>query len=192
MPIDATQSIRPLNPRQLAFCRFYVQCWNGTRAALKAGYKNGSGIHNTASKLLRSDAIKVEVARLSRLQTIGKNEITARLSSHAKADIIDFFSPVYAEVDGVPTDEIVGFRLDLNKAIEAGQTHLIRKITQDRYGKLQVELHDAQSALVQLGRKYGLWLDKVAPTSPDGSQSWLTFDTVVNALKKADQILEDK
>ena len=64
-----------LNPKQEAFCREYVVDWNGTQAAIRAGYAPGSA-EVQASRLLSDDKVKKFVADLAE-QAIERNEISA-------------------------------------------------------------------------------------------------------------------
>lgn len=60
-----------------------------------------------------------------------------------------------------------GWRVDLEKADRLGVTHLVKKIGYDREGRPELELYDAQSALVQLGRHHGLFVDRSQVDAPE-------------------------
>ena len=88
------------------------------------------------------------------------NEVLDRLAEHARADYKDFIS-----ING--NGEIM---LDMDRA--EGKTHLIKKISQRRMVRttrdaeidettISVELHDAQAALVTIGKHHKLWTDNV-------------------------------
>jgi hypothetical protein len=53
-----------LTGRQAAFAQCYALTGNATRAAISAGYRNGRGIRETASRLLRDRDICGQVERL--------------------------------------------------------------------------------------------------------------------------------
>ena len=84
-----------------------------------------------------------------------------RLAEHARGDMGDFLDITS-----------MGFVVDLDKAKEKGLTHLIKKVkmrTQTTVAKdgietethdTEIELYDAQAALVQLGRHHALFTDK--------------------------------
>jgi hypothetical protein len=60
-----------------------------------------------------------------------------------------------------------GWRVDLEKAEQLGVTHLVRKISYDREGRPELELYDAQAALVQLGRHHALFVDRSQVDAPE-------------------------
>lgn len=92
---------------------------------------------------------------------MGKNEVLHRLAEHARGDIGDFLDISQ-----------VGFEVDLTTAFEAGITHLIKKVrmhtvttlskdgVETETNTVEIELYDAQAALVQLGRYHRLFTDK--------------------------------
>jgi len=54
-----------LNPRQKAFCRYYVELGNAYQAALKAGYSETTAAAQ-ASRLLDNVGIKIEITRIQK------------------------------------------------------------------------------------------------------------------------------
>ena len=58
---------RPLNARQLQFCRLYVSSGNASESYRRAGYSVNQA-HVDSSKLLTKPSIQAEVARLRELQ----------------------------------------------------------------------------------------------------------------------------
>jgi phage terminase small subunit len=56
-----------LEPRQAAFVREYIVDFNGTRAALRAGYAE-SGASTAAARLLANDKVAAEVAKAVKLR----------------------------------------------------------------------------------------------------------------------------
>lgn len=77
--IEKDNVLEELNERQKEFCRHYIYNWNGTEAAIKAGYaRDSASVH--ASRLLGNDNIKKyikhiqdnleEVAGVSRLMIL--------------------------------------------------------------------------------------------------------------------------
>jgi phage terminase small subunit len=142
-----------LSNKQKAFIEHYLRTWNATEAARLAGYKgNAVTLATVGSENIRKPAIAAVIAeRLGEL-AMEADEVLVRLSDQARASIEDFIeiTPL-----GAPT-------LDLKKAQEAGKLHLIKKLNYDADGNLRsIELYDAQSALVQMGRSHGIFLDRV-------------------------------
>lgn len=110
------------------------------------------------------------------------NEVLTRLAEHARADFKDFMSQTG---DG----EII---LDMDKA--EGKTHLIKKISQRRMVRttkdvvidettLTVELHDAQAALVQIGKHHKLFTEKVE----HGGEQRIVVEYVNDWRRSADE-----
>ncbi len=58
--IDPNQ---PLTAKQLAFCRYYIECNNGTEAAIKAGYKE-TNAKTVASQNLSKANVMQEISKL--------------------------------------------------------------------------------------------------------------------------------
>lgn len=137
-----------LNDQQRAFIRAYVQHWNGTRAAIEAGYSERRA-RSTATDLLRNAAVKEALAELMREQAMGADEVLARLAEEARGSIADFI-----EVDG--EGNFVGFKFDKSRPL-----HLIKSISKTDKG-IKVELYDAQAAKQLIGRGLGLF-------QPDGA-----------------------
>jgi hypothetical protein len=133
----------PLNAKQKAFVERYLTCWNATEAARTAGYSHP---RQQGWRLLSNVYIRAAVdARLAEMH-MAADEVLARLSSMAGADMGDFLDAKTSET------------LDLKRARDAGRLHLVKKFaTTDKV--ISIELHDAQAALVHLGRYHKLFTD---------------------------------
>lgn len=144
-----------LSNRRRVFVEEYLQCWNATEAARRAGYAHPN---KQGPYLLVNIGIKAVIeARIDEL-AMSADEVLKRLADHGRADIIAFL------------DE--RNELSLEKAKDNNVTHLIKKLKQrtveteaGRFVTTELELHDAQAALVQLGRHHGLFLDRSDITS---------------------------
>jgi phage terminase small subunit len=149
-----------LTKKQRVFIEEYLQCWNAAEAARRAGYSERTA-RNQASRLLAKANIQEEVQKRISDKAMSADEVLQRLADMARGDVGDFFDI-----------EKMSFHLSLEKAKELGLTHLIKKvkqrttITQKKDGDeeenhwIEVELHDAQAALVHLGRHHKLFTDK--------------------------------
>jgi phage terminase small subunit len=150
-----------LSPKHRKFCEEYLRLWNATDA-YQAAYPKASRetARRNGSDLLTNTDISAEIQRRVDEITLSANEVLARLTEHAKADYKDFIS-VLASGD---------VALDFTKA--EGKTHLIKKVTQRRTIRttkemqidetvLSLELHDAQAALVQIGKHHKLFTEQV-------------------------------
>lgn len=150
-----------LSPKHRKFCEEYLRLWNATDA-YQAAYPKASRetARRNGSDLLTNTDISEEIKRRVEEITLSANEVLARLAEHARADYKDFIK-VAANGD---------VALDMEKA--EGKTHLIRRVTQRRTIRttkdvqidetvLSLELHDAQAALVQIGKHHKLFTEKV-------------------------------
>lgn len=151
----------PLSPKHRKFCEEYLRLWNATDA-YQAAYPKSSrdSARRDGSRLLTNADILEEIQRRVEEITLSANEVLARLAEHAKIDYKDFLS-VAANGD---------VALDMVKA--EGKTHLIRRVSQRHTIRttkdsqtdetvMSLELHDAQAALVQIGKYHKLFTDKV-------------------------------
>jgi len=151
--------------KQRVFIEEYLQCFNATEAAKRAGYSEKTAAvigHENLNKPNISAVIKQRLKEKA-MQT---DEILQRLSDMARADLGDFMDI-----------ESMSFHLSLEKAKELGLTHLIKKvrqkttIRQKRDGDeeeehwIEIELHDSQSALEKLARIYAMFKDHLDITS---------------------------
>jgi phage terminase small subunit len=136
-----------------AFVEHYLDTWNATTAAKRAGYSAKSA-YAQGSRLLRNAEVhKLIEERLADL-AMGPKEVLARLSAMASSSLEDFLNDKG--------------QIDLKKARTSGRMHLVKKYTVDPLGKKTLELHDPQAALVQLGRHYKLFVERHEHTGQDG------------------------
>lgn len=134
----------------------YLVTLNKTEASRRAGY---GGTDADLSNIGYQNYRKLEVQEYlkDRLAAIcmPANEVLARLSEQASADMSDF---LHFE-DGIKLPF-----LDLKGAAEKGLLRLVKKFKYNDDGRPEIELYDAQAALVHLGKAHGIF-DK----GPDGS-----------------------
>lgn len=147
-----------LTDKQQAFVEHYLTCWNATEAARKAGYAEPS---QQGHRLLRNVEIATAVSHRLDEMAMPANEVLARLGEHARGSMDDFL-----EIDEFNTP-----RFNWKRAKEAGKLHLIKKFSETKHG-VSFEMYDAQTALIQLGKAYGLFVDKIAPTDPTGQKPY--------------------
>ena len=155
--------MKPLSRKHQKFVEEYLKCWNGSQAYMKVYPKAAyDSARANASKLLANANVVKEISeRLSEAQ-MGADEALLLLADQARGDI--------AQLMEVTT---MGFNMDMQVAKDKGLTKLIKKVKQktttyiaksesqeDReVTELEVELYDAQSALVNILKmhgKYGL------------------------------------
>jgi phage terminase small subunit len=151
--------------KQRVFIEEYLKCWIGAEAARRSGY-SARGARVTASKLLTNPNILAAIQQRISEKAMSADEVLLRLGEHARGDMGDFL-----DIGSM------AFQVDLNKAKEMGLTHLIRKArmrtttTLSKDGvetethDIEIELYDAQDALVTIGKHHGLFADKTDITS---------------------------
>lgn len=156
-----------LTNRQRAFIAHYVETWNATEAARRAGYSLKTA-YSHGQRLLKNVEIRAEIDSKLDALAMTAAEVLARLKDQAGASMADFVS----------VDEDTGeAELDLAKATKAGKLHLLKKLSITDKG-ITIELHDAQAALVHLGRHHGLFTDKQDITSGGQPIQIVTIEAV--------------
>lgn len=160
-----------LTTKQRLFVAHYLECWNATEAARRAGYspKSASIIaHENLRKPNIQMAIRDGIAAI-----MPAGEVLKTIADHARGTLADFMIIADEEViierqthldDGkltITTEKVVRpvARVDLKKAAAAGKLHLIKSYNLTERG-LRIELHDAQAALALLGKHHGLFKDQ--------------------------------
>lgn len=136
---------------------------NGVEAARMAGY---SWPDKVAAQLLGKTRILAQIdARLDEA-ALSTNQILARLSDIATADLGDF----------IDITDAGGWKLALNKAKRGRRTHLIKKIKSTESGP-EIELHSPMEALTLLGKYRRLFVERVAveEKAPPESEAAATF-----------------
>jgi len=140
-----------LTDKQAAFIDHYIVCLNATEAAARAGYQGSrESLSVIGSNNLGKIKIRQEIDRRLQARTMKADEVLYRLGQQAEGLPPEVFETAYA-----------GLMVDFDKVKALGLTHLIKKITYNAKGYAQVELYDAQTALIQLGKHYALFTDTV-------------------------------
>ena len=140
---------RNLTKKQKVFVEYYLQSWNATQAAIKAGYSRRSA-SVTGSVNLKNPTIAAEISRRVDDLVMTSNEALSILSDQARATMTDI-----GEID-----EDGKFSFNFKKASENNKLHLIKSIIPTAAGT-KIVLHDAQRALELIGKAHGAFIDKV-------------------------------
>lgn len=147
-----------LTDKQRAFVEEYLQSFNATQAAIAAGY-SGKTAHATGWENLRKPEIAEAVQKRLQEKAMSADEVLMRLAEHARGDMGAWLTD-----DG---------EIDISEMKKANATRLLRKVKRTyRSGetesggtweetRVEVEIHDAQAALVHLGRHHKIFTDKV-------------------------------
>ena len=168
------------------FVEEYIQCWNATEAAKRAGYSEKTA-RTQGSKLLTIVDIQKAIERRISEKAMSADEVLLRLGDMARGDFGDFVDI-----------ESMSFSMALQKAKELGLTHLIKKVKQrttmtlkkdgdaEEVHWFEVELHDSQAALVHLGKHHKLFTDKVEHTGKDGNPLKVEIEYVNSPIASPD------
>lgn len=155
------RSRSPNNPsitrQQEKFVDEYLLCFNATKAARKAGYKDNDLLHTNAFKLLQNTAIKEQIDARLKEAKLSVAAILKLLGDHATGSLGDFLDD--------------NGNIDLETARETGLLHLLREIEiteiESKDGstmRRKIKLHDPQKALELIGRHHAMFTDKVHNT----------------------------
>lgn len=138
-------AVDSLTYRQRLFVAYYAgeAKGNGTKAARLAGYAVPDV---EAVRLLGNARISAAISARTAAVALSQDEVLARLSDIASADIGPFLT----------TNALGDPGVDLEALRAAGLTHLIRKIRPTLHGVV-IELHDPVRTLELLGRYHGLF-----------------------------------
>lgn len=157
------QQPRRLTKKQLVFVEEYLKDFNGTQAAIRAGYSRRSA-HNQGQRMVKNDEVKSYIrARLDELQ-MGADEVLKRLAEQARNNPAEFMLfETDPQTDDPQTEEIR--YSGINWAAVQKRGHLVKGLKFDRRGNPMLEFHDAQAALEKIGRYHGLFIDRTDLTS---------------------------
>lgn len=141
-----------LTPKELAFADAYLaNGFNGTEAMREAKYKgNANTLAVGAHRMLRKPKIAAYIKQRFEELTMSPEEVLARLSAQARTDMGDFMT-VYSSGAAA---------INFEKAQEAKKLGLIKKFKVTAKS-VEIELYDAQAALVHLGKHHALFTDRM-------------------------------
>jgi hypothetical protein len=142
-----------LTRKQRAFVENYLISWNMTRAASEAGYKwpNKKGW-----AVMQMPEVKAAVEARLKEMDMSAELVLARLGQQAEINLADFL---------VFTDTPNGLKMDgINWEVVRERGYLLKKLSYSPKGKPILELHDAQTALVHMGKHYRLFAEQVDMT----------------------------
>jgi phage terminase small subunit len=138
-----------LTYKQILFVEAYLGDANGnaSEAARIAGYGSpGTRGH----ELVKNREVQARIQQRVAAAAMPANEVLARLSEFAAADIGDFLD----------VDEANLWRVNLWKAKRGGRTRLIKKVKQTKDGT-EIELHSPADAIDKLMKHHGLYKDRL-------------------------------
>jgi phage terminase small subunit len=149
---------RALTKKQKLFVENYLQLWKPSEAARQAGYKHGD---QQGARMLKNPLIAALIDQRMREISMQTDEVLTRLTQQARVNMGDFL----IEVEIFDSDNVIvekKIRLNWDMVREYG--YLIKRLSWSRNGDPILELHDSQTALVQIGRARKLFVDQVEDT----------------------------
>lgn len=166
-----------LPPMQDRFVDEWLIDFNGTQAAIRAGYSERSA-RSIAGRLLTKDNIQREISRrqkdLQRRTEVTQERVVKELARIAFANIADYVhveTQTRTKDDGTETTyQIV--MLSETEDLSADQRAALATVKQSVNG-VEIKLHDKIKALELLGRHIGMFNDKLSLSGADGGP--LTF-----------------
>ena len=166
-----------LTAKQIRFVDEYLVDFNGTQAAIRAGYSEKTAAA-TAARLLRNVNIQAEISRrqkdLQRRTEVTQDRVVKELARIAFANIADYLhveTQTRTKDDGTEvTYQTVMF--NETQELSADQRAALAVVKQSVNG-FELKLHDKIKALELLGRHIGMFNDKLSLSGADGGP--LTF-----------------
>lgn len=166
---------RELTAKQRAFIEAYIACLNASEAARIAGYSHASA-YAIGHENLRKPEIMDEIIRKLKGFIMPSEEVLARLSEQARANMATFLDS--------------RGNLDLSSEDAQNKMHLVKKYKvhewttgsgerEAQHKTVEIELHDAQSALGLMGKYHKLLTDKVELSGKDGAPLPITIVEIV-------------
>ena len=154
-----------LTVKQKRFVDEYLVDFNGTQAAIRAGYATRSA-EVTAAKLLRNAKVQAEISRrqqdLQRRTAVSQDRVVKELMRVAFADATNYVQVQPRTIVGADGKEIVIQAVVLTATAELTDEEraAISQIKQGANG-IEVKMYDKLRALELLGRHIGMFNDKL-------------------------------
>lgn len=114
-------SDKKLNPQYKKFADEYMDCWNGTRAAIKAGYKPKNAAHQ-ASEMLKRPEVREYIDKTLAERAASANETMSFLTAVMRGEVKDAFGLDASLSDriGAAKELMKRHELDLSRKKQGG------------------------------------------------------------------------
>lgn len=154
-----------LTNKQKSFCEYYIQSWNATDAARKAGYK---GNNNTLGVIgyenLRKPNIEAHIKERIDQLSMSTNEVLKRLTDWGRGSLEHFITKDdYSRALDVNSDQ-ARLNIGLIKKIKQNETVVKAKSKKDEQvvnRTFEIEIHDPKDAVDKIARIRGMYNDKL-------------------------------
>lgn len=107
---------KKLNPQHKKFADEWIKTWNGTQAAIKAGYKPKNAAHQ-AMDMLRRPEVKAYIEKRLAEQAASQNETVSFLTAVMRGEVKDAFG-----LDASLSDRVGAAKELLKRHTAAGTT----------------------------------------------------------------------
>lgn len=144
---DDVDKKKRLTSKERLFVEEYLNCWNASEAARRAGYSAKSAYQSGCANMKKPNILRAIEARVAE-RAIKADEVLARLAEQARFDANEFLSE---------TGEV-----DMKSAKKRGLGKFIKRLkTQSgEHSAIDIEFVDTQGALALLGKHLKLFTDK--------------------------------
>lgn len=168
--------------KQRLFIESYLRCLNATQAAREAGYKGDANqLGVTGYQNLRKSNIRDEIQRRLKERHLTSEDVLARLAMWSEANL-DPFLTQDGEID-FTTPQAQAHIQYLKKArTKKGFTK-----SGEPWEEIEVELHDAKDATIQIGRHLKLFTDKIELDS----EKFTEYRNAIDAFLKKSERVDD-
>lgn len=134
-----------LSPKHRAFVEEYLATWNATEAYSRVYPKaSREAARRNGSRLLTNADVANEVKARIAERTMSADEVLVRLAEQARSDYAPYITP--------------SGTVDVAGLVRDGKAHLIKGIKETQYAR-NIEFHDAQAALMQIGKHHKLFVE---------------------------------
>jgi len=168
-----------LTEKQEKFCREYVKDFNGTQAAIRAGYSKNTA-NEQAPRLLVNVSVSNRISELTKKQA-EKSEITAQMIIDEFKKIA-FTSIAHLHNTWITRKEFEDLTDDQKAAIQEiktrTRTEVINK-TAYEIEEIQIKLYDKQRALENLGKHIGFYAEDNAQRKTGINHDELTTEELL-------------
>lgn len=150
-----------LNRREQVFVDCYLKTWKASEAARLAGYKGRADV--AGARVMAKPKIRAMIEERISESAMGANEALKRLAEQARLNAADFFFFEMQDVIDPATGDLIQrpvmTAINWQAVIERG--HLVKGVKYDRRGNVILEFHDAQTALLHIGKNLKLFSDQI-------------------------------
>lgn len=159
-----------LTDKQKAFCLEYLKDFNGTRAAIRAGYSE-----NSANEIASENLAKPNVASYL-------NELKEKLNNDTENDIRKIIMELqliaFGSLRDVSEWDAGGLSVRNSSELINGKDRLVSEISENRSEKsttVKIKMHDKLKALELLGKYHKIFTDKTESETSSKHEVTLSY-----------------